>query len=513
MKRQMHAVLTMYVAVLVFCVSSISKSFADDLDVSEEVHEPALEHISQEELNHLVSEDPHKAFLEAFEVGDEIFGVPGNELDGIGGNVGKGARFAKHPRMDLDGPKEWANHFPARTTGPNSSSCTQCHSSPFEDGSSDALGNNVRDPKRTGDIAKFITRQPPHVFGIGAKQRLAEEMTKKLRFIKKNAALAAKKTGHLVEEELRTKGVSFGTIKAFPNGKFDLSGVEGVDKDLMIKPLQWKGSDPSIRAFVRGAEDNELGLQATELVGVDKDGDFDGIVNELGVGDITALAIYQAGQPRPVTKTELAELGIIDPLSKSEVEAIRSGKQVFEQVQCASCHVPRLFLKDPIFSEPSQLEAYRDKTFPSGDDPEAFGLSPKTAVTFDLTRDMPDNIIELPNGKTVHLGNFVKDHRGKTIVDIFSDLKRHDMGEGLAEPVDEVGTGESVFITKALWGIGSTPPYMHDGRAPTITAAILAHGGEAESSKKQFVNLSSLKKNHLVAYLENNILFKVEEEE
>ena len=60
------------------------------------------------------------------------------------------------------------------------------------------------------------------------------------------------------------------------------------------------------------------------------------------------------------------------------------------------------------------------------------------------------------------------------------------MGSGLAESIDEVGTGKSVFLTENLWGVGSTPPYMHDGRATTLTEAILAHGGEGTSEKNAF---------------------------
>ena len=140
------------------------------------------------------------------------------------------------------------------------------------------------------------------------------------------------------------------------------------------------------------------------------------------------------------------------------------------------------------------------------------GLSPDTAVTFDLTQDIPDNIIELENGRKVHLGNFLTNEDGQTIVNIFSDLKRHDLGERVAEPVDEVGTGPSVFITQPLWGAGSTAPYMHDGRSPTITDAILQHGGEAADSRKKFVNLNERKQKALIAYIENQILFKLPEE-
>ena len=354
-------------------------------------------------------------------------------------------------------------------------------------------------------------RQPPHIFSIGAKQRLAEEMTQELHQIRDTALQKAQKNGAAKTKKLVAKGIDFGRITAFPDGSFDFTEVEGVDDDLVIKPLQWKGANFTIRDFVRGAENNELGLQAVELVGLEEDGDFDQIVNELTVGDITSLTIYQAAQPRPVTKIQLARLGLMS-LSSEEVDQIEAGEKVFKSVKCADCHVPELLLDSAIFSEPSRSAAYRDRLFPSGADPLELGLTPRAPVTFDLTRDIPENIIELENGQKVHLGNFLTNGDGQAVVNIFSDLKRHNLGQQVAEPVDEVGTGRSVFITQPLWGAGSTAPYMHDGRSPTITDAILQHGGEAAASRKQFVNLNDRKKKALVAYIENQVLFKQTEE-
>lgn len=473
---------------------------------SEMVHKPQLEHISQQEINQLVVNDPHHAFEVAFEIGDELFGTAGNEFDGVGANVGDGSRFAKHPRMDLTGPTQWANHFPPRITGPNSQACTDCHFLPTEDGSGPVSTNNIRDPKRSGQISTFISRQPPHLFGLGAKQLLAEEMTQELHQVR-DSALNKAKNQNQVTARLITKGIDYGSITAFRDGSLDFSNVEGVDDDLIIKPFQWKGSDFTIRDFVREAANNELGLQATELVGIDEDGDFDQVVNELTVGDITAMVIYQAGQPRPVTKTELSELGLME-LSSQDKEQIELGKKLFQTTQCAKCHIPELHLNSPIFSEPSLVRTHRDTLFPSGDDPLDLGLSSSLAVTFDLTKDLPDNVIELENRDKVHLGNFTKNTSGKTIVGIFSDLKRHDLGESVAESVDDVGTGPSVFMTQPLWGAGSTAPYMHDGRSPTITKAIQQHGGEAAVSRESFVNLSNSEKKAMVAYIENIILFK-----
>lgn len=43
------------------------------------------------------------------------------------------------------------------------------------------------------------------------------------------------------------------------------------------------------------------------------------------------------------------------------------------------------------------------------------GLTPDTAVTFDLTQDLPDNIIVLANGEIFHPGNFMMNDSGKLI--------------------------------------------------------------------------------------------------
>jgi hypothetical protein len=83
------------------------------------------------------------------------------------------------------------------------------------------------------------------------------------------------------------------------------------------------------------------------------------------------------------------------------------------------------------------------------------------------------------------------------------------MGAGLAEPIDEVGTGRSMFLTRTLWGVGSTAPYLHDGRATTLTEAILEHGGEADSSLSAFQALSTQDQKNLIVYLNNQVLYKI----
>jgi CxxC motif-containing protein (DUF1111 family) len=45
-------------------------------------------------------------------------------------------------------------------------------------------------------------------------------------------------------------------------------------------------------------------------------------------------------------------------------------------------------------------------------------------------------------------------------------------------------------LTRPLWGLAESPPYLHDGRAATIPEAILAHGGEAKEARDAFAALS-----------------------
>jgi hypothetical protein len=187
---------------------------------------------------------------------------------------------------------------------------------------------------------------------------------------------------------------------------------------------------------------------------------------------------------------------------------------VFAQVGCADCHRPALKIDVPVFAEPSGNENFRDAVFPAGQDPVARGVDPDLPVAFDLTRDHPDNHIEDESGNLVfNLGTFRTDNRGRAVVELFGDLKRHDMGPGLAESIDEVNTGASVWLTKELWGVGSTAPYLHDGRATTLTEAILEHGGEAAGSRDAFARLPLGDQSALIAFLDNLVLFKAEEEE
>jgi CxxC motif-containing protein (DUF1111 family) len=87
------------------------------------------------------------------------------------------------------------------------------------------------------------------------------------------------------------------------------------------------------------------------------------------------------------------------------------------------------------------------------------------------------------------------------LVHLFSDLKRHDMGAQLASRAPQGDIPESVFLTRPLWGLAETAPYLHDGRAPTVHEAIALHGGEAASARAAYLALPESERGALRVFL------------
>lgn len=478
--------------------------------------EDILETVDQKSLSLMVQDGGHEAAFEyAFEAGDELSEFSFTAIHGVGANIGEGRRFTRIPRADLTGATEWASHFPMREGGANATSCVACHNAPFANGAGDIAVNVVVDPGHSGDPSLYLERNTLPVMALGVTQRLAEEMSLELNRQRADAEALACDAGS-ADVVLSAKGVSFGTMALTRKQQdpclliSDARGLEGIDADLVIRPFGWKGNHSTIRAFTRGAANNELGLQAVELVG-DEDGDFDGVTAELTVGDVTAMTVYMAALERPVTTLELAELGLAVVTDPERAEIDR-GEAEFASAGCTSCHVAQLSLNDPVFREPSITPGYFDEVLPNGMAPGRFGLVPATAVSFDLTSDQPNNVITTEDGREIRLGSLNKDSNGRAIAAWYTDLKRHDMGADLADPADPLGLGAGHFLTRSLAGVGSTGPWLHDGRATTLDEAIRAHGGEASESRDRYAALGRDDCDAIIAFLESKVLFHQDDE-
>lgn len=89
----------------------------------------------------------------------------------------------------------------------------------------------------------------------------------------------------------------------------------------------------------------------------------------------------------------------------------------------------------------------------------------------------------------------------------YTDLLIHDMGKGLSDGRPDFLADGSQWRTPPLWGIGLTEAvseshaYLHDGRARSLTEAILWHGGEAKTARNRFAKLSEKERKELLAFL------------
>ncbi len=91
----------------------------------------------------------------------------------------------------------------------------------------------------------------------------------------------------------------------------------------------------------------------------------------------------------------------------------------------------------------------------------------------------------------------------------YSDFLVHDMGPGLDDGLPAGQASGSEWRTAPLWGIGMTEQvsghanYLHDGRARSLTEAILWHDGEGRASRDGFAELPAEYRAALIAFLES----------
>jgi hypothetical protein len=373
-------------------------------------------------------------------------------------------------------------------------SCAACHGRPR--GSAGAGGDVVTRPD---------SRDAPHLFGLGLKEMLADEITADLRAIEATAVAEAGAAHAPVTLDLVSKGIAYGTIKALPDGSVDTSGVAGVDPDLRVRPFFAHGGTISIREFVDGALNNEMGLQAVDPdlahasagarvvtpAGMVLDGsrdaieapatadptadpDGDGVTNEVPESLVDYMEFYLLNYFRPATYQQTKQTA--------------HGRRVFARLGCPACHVPDLEIEHD--RRVADVDTRYDRTR---------GTFNNLFATATPLHDAVDDQSGFPPLKPPQGGRFV-------VQDIFTDLKRHDLGPAFHERNYD-GSVRTEFMTLPLWGIASTGPYGHDGRSINLSEVILRHGGEAQASRDAFARLGREGRGALMDFLDSLVLF------
>jgi hypothetical protein len=362
-------------------------------------------------------------------------------------------------------------------------SCAACHGRPR---GSAGFGGDV--------VTRPDSRDAPHLFGLGLKEMLADEMTTQLRAIRTKAIAAAMLHGREVVRPLVASGVRFGRIIGRPDGTADTSEVEGVDPDLRVRPFFAHGGTISIREFIVGALNAEMGLQVA---------DPDLVAAAAGARVVTPAGMVIDGST-DVIEAPPAGAGELDPALVDHLEFYllnyfkagtgeqsadtERGRRLLAKTRCTSCHVPDLVVGR------DRRVADVETVF----DPERGHLNRLFATAQPLFGEVTD-AAGLPTLKKPLQGPFV-------VRNIYTDLKRHDLGSQFHEREYD-GSIQRTFLTTPLWGVGSTPPYGHDGRSINLMEVILRHGGEALPARNAFAALHAKEQQQILAFLNSLILF------
>ncbi|WP_439527151.1 di-heme oxidoredictase family protein [Pannonibacter sp.] len=378
---------------------------------------------------------------------------------------------------------------PAETTfnrlpGPDASACSGCHNQPVTGGAGDFVANvfvsegfesadfDTTDPQFSNERGTNILQ------GAGLVELLAREMTVDLQGQRREALRQARQSGEPVTVALSTKDIAFGKLTAHPDGTLDVIAIDGIDPDLVLRPFSQKGVFASLRQFTVNALNVHHGIQASERFGAQwtgsSDFDMDGVPDEIDPGHVSALVAFQAALPAPGRRTDLPDDWSV---------AAADGEKVFADIGCASCHRPALPLESLAFSDPGPFEGAGTLRAQDVSDPLVLNLA-----GLDWVKRLP------------------RDDKGRVLVPLFGDLKRHRIADAQTDELGNELLGQrfvdrDVFITAELWGVGNTAPYGHRGDITTLNEVILAHGGRAAPVRDAYAALADVQQQSIIAFL------------
>src|SRR5262249_49968128 len=189
------------------------------------------------ERTRLVGEDILKGRVtteEMFRIGDFLFDHHFAVEEGLGNGLpdlpGGGGGPPNLRRVQLK-----------RFGGPDTTHCSRCHSV----GGADGGGDRLTDVFQEGDgenAESALERNAQALLGLGYLEKLAGEMTDELKEEVASARRLAEDNHRSLTVALTAKGIPFGTARIGADGQsVDYDGLQGVDRDLVVKPFGWKG--------------------------------------------------------------------------------------------------------------------------------------------------------------------------------------------------------------------------------------------------------------------------------
>jgi CxxC motif-containing protein (DUF1111 family) len=209
----------------------------------------------------------------------------------------------------------------------------------------------------------------------------------------------------------------------------------------------WKNQHASLISFSADAYLNEMGITNPFLPGENSSNgypvvDFDTVEDPEDDGEgVELFARFMRATKAPPRDTALA----------ATADA-RQGGEIFEEIGCATCHVPTI----------------------------------RTA----------------PPGTVINAGHFVVPPAlGNKTIHPFSDFLLHDVGTGDGIVQNGPQSTRNKLRTAPLWGLRTHNRFMHDAESLTLAAAIMRHAGEASGVTRRYRDLPDGLKVKLLLFL------------
>ncbi len=285
------------------------------------------------------------------------------------------------------------------------------------------------------------------------------------------------------------------TLRSFTTAPFEIhSGLQAHDPTTYTSPKRDAHalvSNPGAQQFITAAAKDRGGVRAptkTGLPGISLDDpDRDGYSEEISEGDLDVAEWHFLNHPSPARGRNTSD--------------VKAGEKLFQQIGCATCHVPDWQLL------PGNPNA-KDYTQRFDGDRRFFDL----AVAF-------NDKTERLEGKVVKLTNKVKDKKGErdvpkrgatTVRGIYSDFKYHDVGEDFYQ-MQYDGSIVKKWRTAPLWGVGHTAPYGHDGANLDLDSVTRRHGGAALESRLKYAKLTDAERSQVICFLNSLVLYQTDQ--
>jgi len=331
---------------------------------------------------------------------------------------------------------------PASGLGPifNGRSCAECHSAPALGG-----GSNTR-----------VTRFGRNVDGVfDAMESQGGSLLQRFAI---NPALqeVIPHEANVIAQRLSTPLFGLGLIEAIPDGAI-------VQNMLVPKPDGVRGKAADITDVVSGQKRvGRFGLKAQQATLLAFSADA--YANEMG---ITNRFFPKENAPNGNEALLARFKRTIDP--EDEIDPA-TGKSDID--------LAAEFMR--FLAPPTRLAA----TPQSAVGESLFGQAGCTACHTPVLRTGPSPIAALD----------------RKAVNLFSDLLLHDMGS-LNDGIAQAGAGTNEMRTSPLWGLRARGPYLHDGRATSLDAAIRAHDGEGAVARDRYIGMTPQLKRNLQDFL------------